>query len=229
MLHLPLPLMPSISCVPLTIAIIPSPLSHALEWVISWPAAKNIEICITDFDTWISFFHSQISVLEGGKAKCAKFCTTGMDGGMAIWDVKVTCLIFLIPSKLCATIFYIFPFQGKNNNIHTSIFILYYLHLISEYWICNEGLEDPINVKQWTAQWYLICFFIQILYEVIKQVFLFFSANFFINQCQIGIAKLSRFQKIRLFINCFVSNMLVIKCFQFKSEYDWMLSVWINK
>lgn len=34
--------------------------------------------------------------------------------------------------------------------------------------------------------------FIQILYEVIKQVF--FSANFFINQCQIGIAKLSCFQ-----------------------------------
>ncbi|XP_061080557.1 actin-related protein 2/3 complex subunit 1B [Conger conger] len=31
---------------------------------------------------------SQISVLEGGKSKCAKFCTTGMDGGMAIWDVK---------------------------------------------------------------------------------------------------------------------------------------------
>ncbi|KAG2456147.1 ARC1B protein, partial [Polypterus senegalus] len=32
---------------------------------------------------------SQISVMEGGKAKCTKFCTTGMDGGMAIWDVKV--------------------------------------------------------------------------------------------------------------------------------------------
>ncbi|KAG9343011.1 hypothetical protein JZ751_015229 [Albula glossodonta] len=30
----------------------------------------------------------QISVLEGGKTKCTKFCTTGMDGGMAIWDVK---------------------------------------------------------------------------------------------------------------------------------------------
>ncbi|XP_005992376.1 actin-related protein 2/3 complex subunit 1B-B [Latimeria chalumnae] len=31
---------------------------------------------------------SQISILEGGKSKCSKFCTTGMDGGMAIWDVK---------------------------------------------------------------------------------------------------------------------------------------------
>ncbi|KAK6301164.1 hypothetical protein J4Q44_G00292620 [Coregonus suidteri] len=31
---------------------------------------------------------SQISVLEGGKSKCSKFCTTGMDGGMVIWDVK---------------------------------------------------------------------------------------------------------------------------------------------
>ncbi|XP_077304885.1 actin-related protein 2/3 complex subunit 1B isoform X1 [Lithobates pipiens] len=31
---------------------------------------------------------SQISVLNGGKAKCSKFCTTGMDGGMCIWDIK---------------------------------------------------------------------------------------------------------------------------------------------
>nr|XP_021535717.1 actin-related protein 2/3 complex subunit 1B [Neomonachus schauinslandi] len=31
---------------------------------------------------------SQISVLSGGKAKCSQFCTTGMDGGMSIWDVK---------------------------------------------------------------------------------------------------------------------------------------------
>ncbi|KFP04812.1 Actin-related protein 2/3 complex subunit 1B, partial [Calypte anna] len=31
---------------------------------------------------------SQISVLVGGKAKCSQFCTTGMDGGMSIWDVK---------------------------------------------------------------------------------------------------------------------------------------------
>ncbi|XP_010214185.1 PREDICTED: actin-related protein 2/3 complex subunit 1A-like [Tinamus guttatus] len=31
---------------------------------------------------------SQISVLAGGKAKCSQFCTTGMDGGMSIWDVK---------------------------------------------------------------------------------------------------------------------------------------------
>nr|XP_040042237.1 actin-related protein 2/3 complex subunit 1B-B-like [Gasterosteus aculeatus aculeatus]XP_040042238.1 actin-related protein 2/3 complex subunit 1B-B-like [Gasterosteus aculeatus aculeatus]XP_040042239.1 actin-related protein 2/3 complex subunit 1B-B-like [Gasterosteus aculeatus aculeatus] len=31
---------------------------------------------------------SQISVVEGGRNKCTKFCTTGMDGGMGIWDVK---------------------------------------------------------------------------------------------------------------------------------------------
>ncbi|KAL1783992.1 actin-related protein 2/3 complex subunit 1B [Sigmodon hispidus] len=31
---------------------------------------------------------SQISVLSVGKAKCSQFCTTGMDGGMSIWDVK---------------------------------------------------------------------------------------------------------------------------------------------
>jgi hypothetical protein len=28
-------------------------------------------------------------VLSGGKARCSQFCTTGMDGGMSIWDVKV--------------------------------------------------------------------------------------------------------------------------------------------
>uniref|UniRef100_A0A8C9WNT7 Actin-related protein 2/3 complex subunit n=1 Tax=Scleropages formosus TaxID=113540 RepID=A0A8C9WNT7_SCLFO len=47
---------------------------------------------------------SQILVLEGDKAKCTKFCTTGMDGGMAVWDVKVSsqsvmslpCLLTLI-------------------------------------------------------------------------------------------------------------------------------------
>lgn len=33
---------------------------------------------------------SEISVLEGGRNRCTKFCTTGMDGGMCIWDVKVT-------------------------------------------------------------------------------------------------------------------------------------------
>uniref|UniRef100_A0A3P8U5Z0 Actin-related protein 2/3 complex subunit n=2 Tax=Amphiprion TaxID=80969 RepID=A0A3P8U5Z0_AMPPE len=31
---------------------------------------------------------SQISVLEGGRNQCTKFCTTGMDGGMGVWDVK---------------------------------------------------------------------------------------------------------------------------------------------
>lgn len=40
--------------------------------------------------TCLKLCFSQISVLEGGRNKCAKFCTTGMDGGMGIWDVKVT-------------------------------------------------------------------------------------------------------------------------------------------
>lgn len=39
----------------------------------------------------LSVPHSQISVLAGGKANCSQFCTTGMDGGMSIWDVKVSC------------------------------------------------------------------------------------------------------------------------------------------
>lgn len=36
------------------------------------------------------FSSSQISVVAGGKGSCSKFCTTGMDGGMSIWDVKVS-------------------------------------------------------------------------------------------------------------------------------------------
>ncbi|KAH0631980.1 hypothetical protein JD844_019941 [Phrynosoma platyrhinos] len=32
----------------------------------------------------------QISVIAGGKGNCSKFCTTGMDGGMSIWDIKVS-------------------------------------------------------------------------------------------------------------------------------------------
>uniref|UniRef100_A0A8D0L2T5 Actin related protein 2/3 complex subunit 1B n=2 Tax=Sphenodon punctatus TaxID=8508 RepID=A0A8D0L2T5_SPHPU len=31
---------------------------------------------------------SQISVIAGGKAKCSQFCTTGMDGGLSIWNIK---------------------------------------------------------------------------------------------------------------------------------------------
>lgn len=44
---------------------------------------------------------SQISVLNGGKAQCAKFCTTGMDGGMAIWDVKVKLVKLICSSQKC--------------------------------------------------------------------------------------------------------------------------------
>lgn len=47
----------------------------------------------------MSVSRSQISVLAGGKAKCTKFCTTGMDGGMAIWDLKVKLITFFLFKK----------------------------------------------------------------------------------------------------------------------------------
>lgn len=40
--------------------------------------------------TCLNTCFSEISVLQGGRNQCTKFCTTGMDGGMCIWDVKVT-------------------------------------------------------------------------------------------------------------------------------------------
>lgn len=40
--------------------------------------------------TCLKLYSSEISVLEGGRSQCTKFCTTGMDGGMGIWDVKVS-------------------------------------------------------------------------------------------------------------------------------------------
>lgn len=36
-------------------------------------------------------------MLSGGKAKCLQFCTTGMDGGMSIWDVKVKLPLHPLP------------------------------------------------------------------------------------------------------------------------------------
>lgn len=36
-------------------------------------------------------------MLSGGKAKCSQFCTTGMDGGMSIWDVKVKLPLHALP------------------------------------------------------------------------------------------------------------------------------------
>lgn len=33
--------------------------------------------------------HSQVSIYEGDKKDCRKFCTTGIDGAMTIWDFKV--------------------------------------------------------------------------------------------------------------------------------------------
>lgn len=93
-------------------------------------------MCITDSDTLISFFYSQISVLEGGKAKCAKFCTTGMDGGMAIWDVKVTCLIFLLSSKIVHHNFLYF---------HLCEFHLILPHMLLPYYLITYILFQSIE------------------------------------------------------------------------------------
>lgn len=38
------------------------------------------------------FICSQVSIYEGDKRDCRKFCTTGIDGAMTIWDIKV-CIV----------------------------------------------------------------------------------------------------------------------------------------
>lgn len=37
----------------------------------------------------VCLFLSQVSIYEGDKRDCRKFCTTGIDGAMTIWDFKV--------------------------------------------------------------------------------------------------------------------------------------------
>lgn len=59
---------------------------HVLEFVFFFATSNACAQCLTCLNT----FFSEISVLQGGRNQCTKFCTTGMDGGMCIWDVKVT-------------------------------------------------------------------------------------------------------------------------------------------
>lgn len=55
--------------------------------------------------TLLKMRFSQISVLGGGRNQCTKFCTTGMDGGMGIWDVKVMNTLQRV-QMLCGLILY---------------------------------------------------------------------------------------------------------------------------
>lgn len=75
-------------------------------------------------------YFSQISVLEGGRNQCTKFCTTGMDGGMGIWDVKVTHR----QTQTCRIARYWLP-----QWFHMSV------NVFSVSGVCHEGLEDSLN------------------------------------------------------------------------------------
>lgn len=75
-------------------------------------------------------YFSQISVLEGGRNQCTKFCTTGMDGGMGIWDVKVTHR----QTQTCKIARYWLP-----QWFHMSV------NVFSVSGVCHEGLEDSLN------------------------------------------------------------------------------------
>lgn len=48
---------------------------------------------VTLYYNCIFVFFSQVSIYEGDKRDCRKFCTTGIDGAMTIWDFKVTFLL----------------------------------------------------------------------------------------------------------------------------------------
>lgn len=69
---------------------------------------------------------SQISVLQGGRNRCTKFCTTGMDGGMCIWDVKVRPGVY---------------FSGIMSDVN----ILENILLFSDSGVCNEEPEDSLS------------------------------------------------------------------------------------
>lgn len=74
-----------------------------IQWCLSNIVSylKPCYICCTVSLNCLKLYFSQISVLEGGRNKCAKFCTTGMDGGMGIWDVKVTLTQTLLTFTHC--------------------------------------------------------------------------------------------------------------------------------
>lgn len=76
------------------------------------------------FDLWCKHF-SQISVLQGGRNRCTKFCTTGMDGGMCIWDVKVW-------PDVCLS-----GIMSDVNSLENVLFL--------DSGVCNEEPEDSLS------------------------------------------------------------------------------------
>lgn len=58
-------------------------------------------------------FFSQVSIYEGDKRDCRKFCTTGIDGAMTIWDFKV---IFFYVNNL----FFLCMFSHQHPLVFTS-------------------------------------------------------------------------------------------------------------
>lgn len=50
-------------------------------------------------------FLSQVSIYEGDKRDCRKFCTTGIDGAMTIWDFKVKVHMNLVNNIFCIMVF----------------------------------------------------------------------------------------------------------------------------
>lgn len=75
-------------------------------------------------------------MLEGGRNQCAKFCTTGMDGGLGIWDVKVTLTLTLLTFTHCIYDILLACFHRYTE---------YFQFFFSESGVCYEGLEDSLN------------------------------------------------------------------------------------
>lgn len=80
-------------------------------------------------------YFSEISVLEGGRNQCTKFCTTGMDGGMGIWDVKVRHTDYTEATFMWLNV-YLCGFPRHDTNISLSF---------SDSGVCNEEPEDSLS------------------------------------------------------------------------------------
>lgn len=83
--------------------------------------------CVCVFQSYFS----QISVLEGGRNQCTKFCTTGMDGGMGIWDVKVTHTHTRI--------------RLRSSDFDLNCVIYVSINVFSDSGVCYEEPEDSLN------------------------------------------------------------------------------------
>lgn len=104
--------------------------------------------------TWSSFsLCSQVSIYEGDKRDCRKFCTTGIDGAMTIWDFKVCSEHFFSPLTLQQQ--YIHYSSCRSFQSSVMLFV-YDRTLISK--LGNPEFESWSREQNWAWSWGGSCF-----------------------------------------------------------------------